>query len=599
VRSVSFEDLAHCLSAMDGERLTFPVLLVSLASSPPEDCSELIGSLFSTCASDESLAGAVAATEVSSEGCGHPRVVGSVDAGLVQRVHWSGPSWKCDERLVGSHCLPVVQVLNPCGVQACCEEFSLDWRGEASPTALVAEEALHAQLFENCPMWYWIQASLQRGLSVRAVECAPMAVGGLSGEHLLAVPRGRGSPPLSATPGGGAVHFRTFARVGVMGNPSDGFFGKTVSLAIANYWASASVWEDVEHPGRVTIEAHPVFDPGVFDDLSQLSRVTQREGYDGGRRLVQACLHRLYGRIRDSGVGELLGERFRRGFHVKWHTTIPRQVGLAGSSAILTAVTKAMLRFWGVEEHPELLERAGLGMNTGPSFVLAVETEELGINAGLQDRVVQWWGGLVAMDFERSLMEERGYGLYERLPMTHLPPLFLAYCPDVKDSGKVHAPVKQRWLAGDAEVVEGMKTVAGCAGRARGVLEGGVLAETGHPLCVSARRVGELMRENFAARRRMFGDAALGKTNLRMVEIAHRAGTVAKFPGSGGAVVGVIDIVGMVKAGCLPPSCLSRLEEEEGPTYEQVVQFACDVLRRRFNSEGFVCVMVQPADSSE
>jgi len=37
-----------------------------------------------------------------------------------------------------------------------------------------------------------------------------------------------------------------------------------------------------------------------------------------------------------------------------------------------------------------------------PSFVLSVETDELSINAGLQDRVVQCYEGLVAMDFERG-----------------------------------------------------------------------------------------------------------------------------------------------------------------------------------------------------
>jgi hypothetical protein len=32
-----------------------------------------------------------------------------------------------------------------------------------------------------------------------------------------------------------------YARVGLMGNPSDGFFGKTISLSIANYWAEVTI----------------------------------------------------------------------------------------------------------------------------------------------------------------------------------------------------------------------------------------------------------------------------------------------------------------------------------------------------------------------
>ncbi len=41
---------------------------------------------------------------------------------------------------------------------------------------------------------------------------------------------------------------------------------------------------------------------------------------------------------------------------------------------------------------------------------------------------------------------------YVHLPVGVLPPLFLAYSAFPKDSGKVHSPVKQRWLEGDKEV---------------------------------------------------------------------------------------------------------------------------------------------------
>jgi len=37
-----------------------------------------------------------------------------------------------------------------------------------------------------------------------------------------------------------------------------------------------------------------------------------------------------------------------------------------------------------------------------PALALAVETEDLGIAAGLQDRVAQAYQGLVFMDFERG-----------------------------------------------------------------------------------------------------------------------------------------------------------------------------------------------------
>jgi glucuronokinase len=50
-------------------------------------------------------------------------------------------------------------------------------------------------------------------------------------------------------------------------------------------------------------------------------------------------------------------------------------------------------------------------------------------------------------------------------------------------------------------------------------------------------KLADLMARNFALRRRLFGDQALGEENVRMVEVAAEVGAAAKFAGSGGAVV--------------------------------------------------------------
>ena len=46
------------------------------------------------------------------------------------------------------------------------------------------------------------------------------------------------------------------------------------------------------------------------------------------------------------------------------------------------------------------------------------------------------------MDFAQALIEERGYGDYVRLPLEHLPLLWLAYLSDPSNSGKIHSDVK-------------------------------------------------------------------------------------------------------------------------------------------------------------
>lgn len=75
------------------------------------------------------------------------------------------------------------------------------------------------------------------------------------------------------------------------------------------------------------------------------------------------------------------------------------------------------------------------------------------------------------MDFDQQHMEAHGCGVYESLDPALLPRLWLIYCDNPSDSGRVHSTVKQRWLAGDTAVREGMNKVAECAekGRCEGV----------------------------------------------------------------------------------------------------------------------------------
>ena len=65
---------------------------------------------------------------------------------------------------------------------------------------------------------------------------------------------------------------------------------------------------------------------------------------------------------------------------------------MSGSSAIITAMFRCMMRFYDVDIPKHLL----------PTLILSVEKEELGISAGLQDRVIQTYEGIVYMDFDRG-----------------------------------------------------------------------------------------------------------------------------------------------------------------------------------------------------
>ena len=118
------------------------------------------------------------------------------------------------------------------------------------------------------------------------------------------------------------------------------------------------------------------------------------------------------------------------------------QVGLAGSSAIVTATLKCLMHFFN-------LTQSDLPKEVQPQFILDVEKSELHINAGLQDRVIQVYEGLVFMDFSQDLMKENGHGNYSYINVANLPRLFLAYLTDPSDSGRIHSDVYSRWKKGD------------------------------------------------------------------------------------------------------------------------------------------------------
>ena len=304
------------------------------------------------------------------------------------------------------------------------------------------------------------------------------------------------------------------SRIGLMGNPSDGFGGKTISCLIRNFGAQVTVRES----NTLEIMRHPLNDPLSFRSLSHLAEIAANDGYYGGIRLLFATCKRFHDACVARGI-----ELDDRSFALQYDTSIPRQVGLGGSSAIITAAVRALMQFYGLtEQHIPLPDQ--------PNLILSVETEELGIAAGLQDRVVQAYGGLVYMDFDAEYMLQHGHGRYERVPISTLPPLYIAFTSVPSESGKMHNIVRHRFLNGDPKVVEAVRIWAECTDEARQALLSG-----------DYERLAALIDINFDVRRSLYGDDCLGPINLELVSIARKCGLPAKFAGSGGAVIGCYD----------------------------------------------------------
>lgn len=334
------------------------------------------------------------------------------------------------------------------------------------------------------------------------------------------------------------ITVRTYARVGLIGNPSDGFNGKTISLTIGNFWAEVTI----KPSAKLKLNLHPLNDPTEFGSLSDLHGISRREGYLGGLRLLQATCKKFYEYCSLNGIALA-----RKNFSLSYETNIPRQVGLAGSSAIISSTFKCLMKFFNLTEND-------IPKPKQPQFVLNVEMEELHIQAGLQDRVIQIYEGLVYMDFSEELMTRQGHGNYIPMDINDLPPLWLAYVSDPSDSGKIHSTVKDRWIRGEEEVIQGMKEFAEITDQARDAIE-----------TKNTNRLLELMNANFDLRKKLYTEKVLGEKNMRMINIGRKYGSSAKFCGSGGAVVGL---------------CL-----DEKKKYEMM---------QEFQSEGFVVCDLKP-----
>uniref|UniRef100_A0A3B3UCK5 Glucuronokinase with putative uridyl pyrophosphorylase n=1 Tax=Poecilia latipinna TaxID=48699 RepID=A0A3B3UCK5_9TELE len=325
---------------------------------------------------------------------------------------------------------------------------------------------------------------------------------------------------------------RSYARVGLMGNPSDGFNGKTIAMTISNFWAEVTLVESQ----ILALVPHPLNDPTEFGSLQDLFCISRREGYLGGLRLLQATCKKFYQFCSKRGIALT-----KQNFTLKYDTNIPRQVGLAGSSAIVSATLKCLMEFYNITDND-------LPKPIRANFILSVETDELFITAGLQDRVVQVSEPLVK--FLKSAIYKRRIREFSTVMVkrTDLPRFWLAYLSDPSDSGRIHSNIRQRWLSGEPVVVEAMKTFAELTDQARSAIKER-----------DWTRLAQLMDQNFELRRSIYTDDCLGPGNLRMVQLARQFGSAVKLPGSGGAVVGLcLDQVRLVEmrqafqeAGCV------------------------------------------------
>jgi len=306
------------------------------------------------------------------------------------------------------------------------------------------------------------------------------------------------------------IRKKGYARAGLLGNPSDGYHGKTISIILRNFWANVVLyeWDSVD----IVLAKR---DRASFHSVNDLAKDVELHGYYGGIRLIKATIKLFVDYCQEQGF-----DLHDQNFSIRYETNIPQQVGLAGSSAIITAALRALMEFYQVE----------IPLPAQPTLVLSVE-DELGIAGGLQDRVVQCYEGMVYMDFSKK--QERVSGglthyYYEPLNESLLSNTYVAYHTALSEPTEIfHNDIRSRYNRGEQAVLDAMRRFAEITEEGRQAL-----------LMGDGERLKGLIDENFDTRRQLY---RLPEWQIQMVETARKCGASAKFAGSGGAIIGVYE----------------------------------------------------------
>jgi len=280
-------------------------------------------------------------------------------------------------------------------------------------------------------------------------------------------------------------------RAGIVGNPTAGYGGAVISCSVA---------------ARARVELITGGDALTVTIAGRQQRFTGRpdefalrdDYFDCVRAVIQFL--RLY---------DLKAE-------ITTATDIPVQAGLAGSTALLTALVAAV--------------HAALGRTMTPyhlaETVRIIELNYLKIQCGYQDQYMTVFGGLNYMDFRqkehyRSFRQEV-FATIESLN-AHVAdlPFILAHTGVKRTSGVILKPIRDRWLEGDAKVHKGYRRIAELALQGkRAFIEG------------DWRRLAQLMNENHRIQQHL---GASSEANDKLIDAARRAGAMAaKLAGAGG-----------------------------------------------------------------
>ena len=311
-------------------------------------------------------------------------------------------------------------------------------------------------------------------------------------------------------------------RVGILGNPSDMYGGSVISCSTKE---RARI--EIKHAERLVLDAgnDKKFIIQSSDDLSLRGDV-----FDIAKVALEST--------DSTGLN----------VNISWTTNIPFRAGLSGSTALLVSMIGGLLAFRGIAHDRHQMAE----------LVRMVEYKKLCF-CGYKDAYMCTFGGLNYMDFrgKEFHLEFGSDPLATIEPQTTTPhlPLVIIITGGQRVSGGVHAPLRERWRAGETQVVEAYRTIAR-------------LARAGKKAILNNQldTLGTLMNENQLVTKSLGGS---NPEDDSFIEVARKEGALgAKLGGSSGSIIALHESPqdlsrAMMKAGAagvLKPITSSGLE---------------------------------------
>jgi galactokinase/mevalonate kinase-like predicted kinase len=277
-------------------------------------------------------------------------------------------------------------------------------------------------------------------------------------------------------------------RAGIIGNPTDMYGGAVLSCSVG-------------------LRAHVTVTPAqelVLETKGQELRIHNRDGLR-----PQGDLFDLARAVLDYMRLPPLACR------AQYESHIPMRSGLSGSTALVVALLRALLAWQG--QYPNLYQLA--------ERARYIELNYLKVVCGYQDAYMCTFGGLNYMDFRGKQFyrsaEAELFATIEPL-RDYVPelPFLLGFTGVGHSSDEVHRPIRERWLEGEAAVVDGYRRITEIARMGKKAL-----------LTGDWPQLGRLMNENHAIQRDLGGS---GDPNERLIAAALKAGALgAKLAGAG------------------------------------------------------------------